>query len=78
VEIYVRAPLEVLQERDPKGLYSREAMGQLSLPGSESTYEPPDRPDLDLDTTSMSVADAVDLVIERLGSVVKPPGRSPD
>jgi bifunctional enzyme CysN/CysC len=76
VEVYVRAPLEVLQERDPKGLYSREATGQLSLPGSESTYEPPDRPDLDLDTTSLSVADAVDLVIERLGSVVQPRGRS--
>jgi bifunctional enzyme CysN/CysC len=74
LDVYVRAPLEVLKERDPKGLYSREATGQLSLPGSESTYEPPDRPDLDLDTTSLSVGDAVDIVIKRLGSLVWPPG----
>lgn len=47
VEVFVDCPIEVCIARDPKGLYrkarSREA---TNLPGLQSTYEPPERPDL--------------------------------
>ena len=74
LEVYVRAPLAILKERDSKGLYSREATGELSLPGSESSYEDPEEPDLDLDTSSIPVEEAVKRVVERLGPLVDPAG----
>ena len=66
LEVYVHAPIEVLQDRDPKRLYSREASGQIALSGSESAYEPPERPDIDLDTSSIAVEKAVEMVMKRL------------
>ncbi len=66
LEVHVHAPLEVLQDRDPKGLYQREAAGELQLPGSESAYEPPDQPDIDLDTSLVETDEAVALVVKRL------------
>jgi adenylyl-sulfate kinase len=53
-EIYVSAPLEVLQERDVKGLYAREARGEIdNLIGvsPSSPYEPPKMPELHIDTS---------------------------
>jgi bifunctional enzyme CysN/CysC len=66
LEVYVRAPLEVLRDRDPKGLYAREVSGEVSLPGSEGLYEPPENPDLELDTSTTGVAEAVERILERL------------
>ena len=74
LEVYVHAPLAILKERDSKGLYSREAAGELSLPGSESSYEAPDEPDLELDTSSIPAEEAAKRVVERLGSLVDPVG----
>jgi bifunctional enzyme CysN/CysC len=67
VEVYVHAPLEVLRERDPKGLYAREARREVSLSGSEAPYEPPLRPEIDIDTSIMGVEEAVELILDELG-----------
>lgn len=60
VEIHVNTPLEVCQQRDPKGLYARArntpAMG---LTGMGSRYEPPTSPDLCIDTSQLSLLKAV-------------------
>ena len=66
LEVYVHAPLEVLRDRDPKGLYSREMSGELTLPGSTSAYEAPDAPDLDIDTSVIVAEDAVGSVVRQL------------
>ena len=52
VEVYVDTPLEVCEQRDPKGLYRRARAGTLhGLTGVDDPYEPPADPDLVLDGT---------------------------
>jgi adenylylsulfate kinase len=52
VEVFVDTPLEVCEERDPKGLYRRARAGTLhGLTGVDDPYEPPAEPDLVLDGT---------------------------
>ena len=47
VEVFVDAPLELCEKRDPKGLYARARAGELAgLTGVGAPYEPPDDPDL--------------------------------
>ncbi|WKC23905.1 sulfate adenylyltransferase subunit CysN [Rhizobium sp. SSA_523] len=53
VEIFVDTPLSVCAERDPKGLYKKAMSGQLAnFTGVSSPYEPPESPELRLDTTA--------------------------
>ena len=50
-EVYVRAPLEVCEARDPQGLYRRARAGEIAdFTGISAPYEPPDRPELTVDT----------------------------
>jgi bifunctional enzyme CysN/CysC len=65
-EIFVATPAEVCESRDPKGHYAKARAGSLKgFTGIGNDYEAPDAPELVLDTTAHSVADAVD-TIERL------------
>jgi adenylyl-sulfate kinase len=49
LEVYVNTPLDVCEQRDPKGLYARARRGELpQMTGIGSVYEPPDHPDLEL------------------------------
>ena len=66
-EVHVHAPIEELKRRDPKGLYRREATGELgALSGSRGPYESPETPEMDLDTLKIGVEEAVDVIIRRL------------
>jgi bifunctional enzyme CysN/CysC len=57
IEVFVRAPLEVCERRDPKGLYAKSRAGDLpNFTGIDSPYEEPEGPDLVLDTTSAFAA----------------------
>jgi bifunctional enzyme CysN/CysC len=65
-EIYVATPAEICESRDPKGHYAKARAGGLpSFTGITNDYEPPDGNELTIDTSSRSVADAVD-EIERM------------
>jgi adenylylsulfate kinase-like enzyme len=47
VEIFVDAPLDVCEQRDPKGLYKKARRGQLKgFTGIDAPYEPPEHPEL--------------------------------
>lgn len=60
VEVLVEAPIEVLRQRDPKGLYRRSLAGELrGLTGVDAPYERPLRAEIDLRTDLCSVSDAV-------------------
>jgi bifunctional enzyme CysN/CysC len=72
VEVYVHAPLDVLRGRDTKGLYEKEASGEVVLPGSDAPYEAPVRPEVEIDTSRVEVEAAVARVIERLESILVP------
>jgi len=50
VEVYVRCPLEVCMERDPKGIYRRAAAGNATtVPGVQAPYEPPRNAEVTID-----------------------------
>jgi bifunctional enzyme CysN/CysC len=66
-EVYVDTPLAVAEERDPKGLYKKARAGELkNFTGIDSPYEPPERPEIRIDTTSATAVEAARGVIERL------------
>ncbi len=70
VEIHVDVDVEIARDRDPKGLYSRQASGEITgLPGLDADYEPPDAPEIVLPTDSIEVQRAVDLVLGYLEEV---------
>lgn len=64
VEIYLSTPLAICEQRDPKGLYARARAGQIQhLTGIDDPYEPPRRPELELNGAELTVAEMVDTVI---------------
>lgn len=67
LEIFVNAPLEICEQRDPKGLYAKARSGAIpDFTGVSSPYEPPLNPELELRTDLMSVEECVARLIERL------------
>lgn len=60
IEVHVHAEASLCEKRDPKGLYRQARAGQLrGFTGVDAPYEPPERPDVRLDTGSVTVAAAV-------------------
>jgi len=67
VEVHVDASVELAESRDPKGLYAKARRGELTnFTGVDSPYEPPQSPELYLDTANLSPEDAAELVIATL------------
>jgi bifunctional enzyme CysN/CysC len=67
LEVFVDAPLDECERRDPKGLYAKARRGDLRhFTGVDSDYEAPEAPDLHLMTATSSVEDCVAQVISRL------------
>jgi adenylylsulfate kinase len=68
LEIYVATPLDECERRDVKGLYARARRGEIrNFTGIDDPYEPPEHPELTLDTRILSVDQSVAKVLERLG-----------
>ncbi len=64
LEVYVRTPLEVLVERDVKGMYKKAMAGEIQgFTGVNDPYEAPENPDLIVDTDTESVDESVAKVI---------------
>jgi len=64
VEIYVSTPLDECERRDPKGLYARARRGEIpNFTGVDDPYEPPDHPEVTIDTSRTSCDDAVSIVL---------------
>jgi bifunctional enzyme CysN/CysC len=67
VEVFVDTPLSVAEERDPKGLYRKARRGQLkNFTGIDSPYEPPERPEVHVDTTQATAQQAADAILAYL------------
>ena len=66
-EIFVDASLETCARRDPKGLYAKAMRGEIkNFTGLDSPYEPPERPDVHLDTEKLSPEECVEAVARSL------------
>ena len=60
IEVFVDAPLAVCEQRDPKGLYAKARAGGLkNFTGIDSPYEPPENPEMRIDTSRLSPEEAV-------------------
>jgi bifunctional enzyme CysN/CysC len=67
LEIHVATPVAECERRDPKGLYARARAGELKgLTGIDAPYEPPENPDLVVDTTGADIDQLVARVIALL------------
>jgi len=67
VEVFVRAPLEVLIERDVKGLYRKALAGEIeNFSGISDPYEEPDSPDLVVDSAAESVNESTGRLLSLL------------
>ena len=64
-EIFVKAPLEVCEKRDPKGLYKKARKGEiLDFTGISAPYEPPSLPELVVNTEKLSIEESLALLIQ--------------
>jgi bifunctional enzyme CysN/CysC len=67
VEVFVNAPLEVCEQRDPKGLYKKARAGEiLSFTGISAPYEAPTTAEITVNTDRQTVAECVAQVIDYL------------
>ncbi len=77
VEVHVRADLATCEARDPKGLYAKARAGEIrDFTGIDAPYEPPERPELVLDTGICDVPACVEALVADLGErgLIDPPG----
>ncbi|MFI6280374.1 adenylyl-sulfate kinase [Streptomyces sp. NPDC050988] len=59
IEVHVATPVEVCSERDVKGLYAKQAAGEISgLTGVDDPYEEPESPDLRIESHTQSVQES--------------------
>ncbi|AIT05437.1 adenylyltransferase [Sphingomonas taxi] len=67
VEIFVDTPLAEAEARDPKGLYAKARAGEIAhFTGISSPYEPPERPDIHIDTRRESAEAAAERIVEHV------------
>ena len=67
VEVHVHCPLDVLIQRDPKGLYKRALAGEIQhFTGISDPYEAPEDPEVMVDTSQTSPEEAVQRIVAQL------------
>ncbi|MCK9685847.1 sulfate adenylyltransferase subunit CysN [Scleromatobacter humisilvae] len=70
IEIHVNTPLAVAEERDVKGLYKKARRGEIAnFTGISSPYEPPESPELVVNTHTQTAEDAADAIVAKLKSL---------
>ena len=73
IEVFVDTPLAEAERRDVKGLYRKARAGELrNFTGIDSPYEPPETPEIHIDTSRMSAEEAADLIVEKVVGVWSP------
>ena len=71
-EVFVDTPLELAEERDPKGLYKKARAGEIpNFTGIGSPYEAPDAPELRIKTAEVSPTEAVEEMMSYLEKRLK-------
>ena len=70
IEVFVEASLEVCEKRDPKGLYKKARAGEIkNFTGIDSPYQPPEHPELVIDTVTLTLEQAADKIIGYLEAI---------
>jgi adenylyl-sulfate kinase len=67
IEVFVDTPLEVCEQRDPKGLYRRARAGEIrNFTGIDSEYQAPEAPELHIRTVDLTPEQAVERLLDYL------------
>jgi len=67
MEVFIDAPLKTVESRDPKGLYKKARDGQIKgFTGIDAPYEKPENPEVHVRTDLTSVAESVNIILEKL------------
>ena len=67
VEVFVNAPLAVCEQRDPKGLYAKARANEIKeFTGISAPYEAPAKPEIELHTDKLTIAESVARIMEYL------------
>ena len=67
IEVYVKCPVEVAIKRDPKGLYKKALRGEIKdMTGIQDIYEPPENPEIIVETDKESVDESLNKIIDFL------------
>ena len=68
IEIFVDTPLDVCEQRDTKGLYAKARRGEITgFTGIDDPYEPPQHPEIKLDTVAHTPEENASLILDYLG-----------
>ena len=66
-EVYTNTPIAICESRDPKGLYQKARSGQIkNFTGIDSPYEPPEDPEIEINTSGNSVEKVVEQLVASL------------
>ena len=67
LEIYINTPLEICEQRDPKGLYKKARSGELAnFTGVDSLYEAPENPEMVCDAGSIPAEEIAEQIVREL------------
>lgn len=67
IEVFIDTPLDVCEQRDPKGLYEKARKGVIkNFTGIDSPYETPENPQIHIKTSKKSVEECINKIIEHL------------
>lgn len=67
IEVFIDTPIEVCEQRDPKGLYRKARAGEIkNFTGIDSTYEAPDRAEVHVKTATQDIAQSAQQIIDYL------------
>ena len=68
IEVYISTPLEICEERDPKGHYAKARSGEIPyFTGISSKYDVPENPEIGINTHSTTVEENVQIIVDFLG-----------
>lgn len=67
IEVFINTPLEICEQRDPKGLYKKARKGEIAaFTGISSPYEIPETPEIHIQTDKLSIEESVNIIIDYL------------
>lgn len=76
LEVYVNAPLEICEQRDPKGLYKRARAGEIAnFTGLDDPYEPPESPEVECRTDLDGIEICADQILDKIAAALDLPDR---
>ena len=67
IEVFIDTPIDICEQRDPKGLYKKARSGEIkNFTGIDSGYDIPQQPEIHLETAALSIEQCADVIIQYL------------